>query len=68
LQYDASELPIENPFPQDEPESKRKFWPTAIRIAVVVILVAAALWLLTISYAAKARQVGIVVTMVATAC
>ena len=68
MRYDASELPIENPFPQDDPESRRKFWPTAIRIAVVVILVVAALWLLTIAYAAMARQVGIAVTMVATAC
>ena len=55
MEYDASELPIENPFPQDEPESKRKFWPTVIRIAVVVILVATALWLLAIAYAAMAR-------------
>ena len=55
MEYDASELPIENPFPQDEPESKPKFWPTAIRIAVVVILVAAALWVLAMAYGAMVR-------------
>ena len=55
MQFDASELPIENPLPQDEPESKGKFWPTAIRIAVVVILVAAALWIFAVAYAATAR-------------
>ena len=55
MQYNARELPIENPLPQDEPESKHKLWPTAIRIAVVVVLIAVALWLLVIAYASTAR-------------